>query len=152
MEEKPKQQRASRKYDESFIDRVVELGGQGFSLAQIAKELDVSRQRLYIWATDTDRFPGFGEALNKAREFSEAHWERVLQDGIQGKIKGFNQVAMIFMMKSRFKDWQEVQTKKVEITKKIEDMTDQELDEHLHSLKALGKVHTPKVLDGEVEE
>jgi len=49
-------------YDESFCDKVVELGAMGKSVEQIAKELGFAIRTLYLWR---DTYPQFmqGEIL-----------------------------------------------------------------------------------------
>ena len=129
--------RSNRKYKDSFKEKVISMGKEGSSLVQIANALDVSRSMLYRWAHDDERYPGFGEALDRARECAEAYWEQILQDGIMGKIKGFKEISMIFMMKARFKDWHETTKKQIEVTNKTDTLTDKELDEKIKTLKII---------------
>ena len=59
-------------YDESFCDKVVELGAMGKSVEQIAKELGFAIRTLYLWR---DTYPQFMQALNTAKELEQAWWE-----------------------------------------------------------------------------
>jgi len=59
-------------YDESFCDKVVELGAIGKSVEQIAKELGFAIRTLYLWR---DTYPQFMQALNTAKELEQAWWE-----------------------------------------------------------------------------
>jgi len=59
-------------YDESFCDKVVELGAVGKSVEQIAKELGFAIRTLYLWR---DTYPQFMQALNTAKELEQAWWE-----------------------------------------------------------------------------
>lgn len=60
------------KYTDDMPDRVVELGKQGKSPAQIACALGVSRSVLYKWADEREEFM---TALTRAKDFEQAHWE-----------------------------------------------------------------------------
>lgn len=51
---------------------IEEMGGKGKSIAQFARDLQVSRKTIYNWA---DANPEFLHALTLAMEFSEAYWE-----------------------------------------------------------------------------
>lgn len=66
-------------YDPAYCDLVVEYGRQGMSLVEIASELKVSRTSMYDWA---QKNPEFSTALTRAREESQAWWERVGRFGI----------------------------------------------------------------------
>lgn len=59
-------------YDESFCDKVVELGALGKSTEQIAKELGFALRTIYLWK---DTYPQFMQALNTAKELEQAWWE-----------------------------------------------------------------------------
>lgn len=48
-------------------------GREGASISQIADEIGVSRWTLYRWEA---RYPEFGEAMQAARDWSQAWWER----------------------------------------------------------------------------
>ena len=50
-------------YDPAFCERVIELGEQGKSKAQIAKALRISRKSLYLWMKV---HPEFAEAMKEA--------------------------------------------------------------------------------------
>lgn len=131
----PRKFRKARKYDPSFCERIVELGKEGYSVVQIADEFGVNRDTIYQWRNDTERFPGFKEAFDEARVGAESYWEKVGQDGIMGKIKGFNQVSWIFMMKARFQDWHEKTKSEVEITNKNATLSDDELERKIALIK-----------------
>jgi hypothetical protein len=59
-------------YDESFCDKVVELGALGKSTEQIAKELGFALRTIYLWK---DTYPQFMQALSTAKELEQAWWE-----------------------------------------------------------------------------
>jgi transposase-like protein len=66
-------------YDPSFCDRVIELGEEGKSKAQIARALGCSRKSLYLWMKV---HPEFGEAMKEAEFAALAWWEDVGQAGL----------------------------------------------------------------------
>lgn len=60
-------------YDPAYCERVIELGRQGCGKAEIADELDCSRQTLLNWA---EAHPEFLDALHRAHDCSLAWWEK----------------------------------------------------------------------------
>ncbi len=90
-------------YDPSFCDRVVDLGGKGYSKAMTAAELGVVRQTLDNWAS---QHPDFLDAMTRAREFALAWWERQGHKGIWSR--DFNANAYRLQIVNRFPDdWRE---------------------------------------------
>lgn len=89
-------------YKPEFCDIVIELGRQGYSLAQISADerIDVTRQTLHEW---TKTYPEFSYAINKARELSLAWWE---SQGMAGMWSGkqFNDRAYSLQIRNRFPD------------------------------------------------
>lgn len=73
-------------YRPEFCERVVEMGAQGFSLAQIATGIGVVRKTLYEWE---DTYPDFCDAMTQARELSLTWWEQQAQNGLVST-KDFN--------------------------------------------------------------
>lgn len=61
------------KYLRAFCDRVIELGAEGCSKAEIAAELDVTRETVNEWAKAHTEF---SDALSLAHEKSLAWWEK----------------------------------------------------------------------------
>lgn len=59
-------------YKPEHCARVIELGFEGKSLAQMARELGVRRETLYEWQA---RHPDFKAAMNVARDYALAAWE-----------------------------------------------------------------------------
>lgn len=84
-------------YDPSLCARVVELGADGKSKAQIARALGVVRQTLENWAAV---HPEFLDALKDARDAALAWWEDQGQAGLTAD--KFNATAYIFQVKNRF--------------------------------------------------
>lgn len=95
----PKGRGRPTKYDQSFCARVIDLGAQGKSKAQIAADLCVTRETVDIWAkTHRD----FSDAIKAAYDLSLAWWENAGQFNMTRQ--GFNATAFIFQMKNRFRD------------------------------------------------
>jgi hypothetical protein len=61
------------KYDPALCEKVIQLGREGCGKAEIADELDVSRQTLLTWAEQHDEFL---DALHRAHDCSLAWWEK----------------------------------------------------------------------------
>jgi len=59
-------------YDDSYCDKVVELGALGKSIEQISKELGFAIRTIYLWR---DTYPQFMQALSTAKELEQAWWE-----------------------------------------------------------------------------
>jgi helix-turn-helix resolvase-like protein len=86
-------------YDPSFCDRVIELGEEGKSKAQIARALGCSRKSMYLWMKV---HPEFAEAMEEA-EFAAMGWfEDVGQVGLSMGNK-FNASLYSYLMKNRFR-------------------------------------------------
>lgn len=88
------------KYDPAFCDRVIELGRQGASKAEMALELDIAMSTFDVWQNER---ADFSEAVKRAVELSRGWWEK------KGRIhtfdsKDFNPTSYIFQMKNRFSD------------------------------------------------
>lgn len=99
-------------YDPAYCDQVIEYGRQGMSLVEIASELKVSRTSMYDWA---GKYPEFSTALIRAREESQAWWERVGRFGI---FRGDNEIDSNLWFRNitnRFKaEWGQNKTPEVE--------------------------------------
>lgn len=87
-------------YRAEYCERVIALGREGKSKAQIACALDVHRGTLDDWA---GRHAEFAVAIARARDLSLAWWEEQLERGIWAG-KEFNATAYAFAMKNRFPD------------------------------------------------
>jgi hypothetical protein len=89
------------KYDPGMCDRVLELGDEGKSKAQICKGLGIS------WGSFVNyqnQHPEFLTAIKEAEKLAQAWWEDRGQAGITAGVGGFNATAYIFQMKNRFRD------------------------------------------------
>jgi hypothetical protein len=92
------------KYDPKVCKRVLELGRQGYSVVEMACDIGVSRNTLETqWPA---AFPEFLEAFTRAREESQAWWEKAGREGL--KADRFNAAVWSRSMSARFpKDWRE---------------------------------------------
>lgn len=86
-------------YDPAYCERVIELGKEGKSKAQMAAEFDVSRQTIDNWAAAHEEFL---EALNRAMAHCQAWWEQQGQLGML--LPGFNAAVWKKSMEARFRD------------------------------------------------
>ena len=99
-----------RSWRPEFAERIVELGAQGKSITQIAAALDVSRTTIFNWTTEDH--PSFEQdalnAIERAKELSEAWWESIGQDNLhdwidpKGPHKRFNAKVYELNMMNRF--------------------------------------------------
>lgn len=97
-------------YRPEHCDRVIELGRQGKSHAQIAADLDVSRQTLHNWAKAQ---PAFLDAITRARDLAQAWWEDKGQNGLE--TPGFNASLWAKQVSCRFRE-DYTDTSKTELT------------------------------------
>jgi DNA-binding XRE family transcriptional regulator len=72
-------------YDPAYCERVVELGREGMSPAEIAAEIGVPRTTMISWAK---AHPEFSTALSHAKDFELAWWEKQARTGLAQQ--GFN--------------------------------------------------------------
>lgn len=86
-------------YDKKYCEMVIELGRQGKSVAQMAAALDICKKTIYNWS---DEHPEFLHALTRARDYSQAWWEEVGQEGLT--TPGFNANLWNKSMSARFPD------------------------------------------------
>lgn len=72
-------------YDPAYCERVIELGKEGMSRAEIASELNCSRTTLAAWEA---AHPEFLNALQRAKDESLAWWEKQARTNLA--VPGFN--------------------------------------------------------------
>jgi len=84
-------------YRPEFCERIIELGKDGKTVAQIAREFDVSRSTVHLWR---EKFPEFSDAFTRARDLALAFWEDRGADGLG--LAGFNAGLYSFLMRSWF--------------------------------------------------
>jgi hypothetical protein len=66
-------------YKPEYCEKVIELGKQGCSPAEIASEFDVDRVTLRNWAEENSEF---FTALTRAKIHEQAWWERAGKNGM----------------------------------------------------------------------
>ena len=89
-----------------MCERVIEYGRQGMGKAEIAYELDVSRETIRLWEREFEDFLG---AMTRARELSQGWWEKQGRLGIRDR--NFNANAYSLQVRNRFPaDWRDKQT------------------------------------------
>jgi hypothetical protein len=92
-------------YRPEFCDRVIELGKEGYSKAEIAAELEVERKTLDNWGNE---YPEFLHAMTRARELSLAWWDSQGRNNICNR--DFNANAYRLQVCNRFPDdWRDQQ-------------------------------------------
>ena len=97
-------------YRPEYCERVIELGREGMSVVEMAAEIGVAR------ITIEEHWPSaheeFCEAFARARELSQAWWERQGREGL--KAEKFNAQLYSRSMSARFpKDWRESKEQRV---------------------------------------
>lgn len=86
-------------YDPAHCERVIELGREGKSHAQIAAALDVARMTLYEWAS---RHPEFSDAITRAKDLAQAWFEDRGQAGLSSR--EFNASLWAKQVSCRFRE------------------------------------------------
>lgn len=85
-------------YSEDYCERVIALGKEGKSRAEIALDLDVSRQTLLNWSNE---HPEFLDALNRAKDCELAFFEAKGREGME-KGSAFNAALWAKCVSGRF--------------------------------------------------
>lgn len=95
---------APSKYDPAFCEKVIALGDQGASIAEMAYECGVCRNTLKNWR---DEHPEFLTALTRAELASQVWWEKQGRVGMTAD--KFNASVWSRSMAARFPDdWREI--------------------------------------------
>ena len=97
-------------YRDNFCNKVIELGKKGKSKIQIAAALNVNRRTLENWSASHE---AFREAMDWAKDLSQAWWEDQGQDGINDRT--FNTRLFQLQLANRFPEDYSL-TDKVEIS------------------------------------
>lgn len=85
------------KYDPDMCAQVIECGKDGYSKAELAAELEVTRETLNEWGK---AHPEFSDALQRAHELSLAWWEK--QSRVNLATQGFQSGLWKQAMSGRF--------------------------------------------------
>ena len=86
-------------YRPEYCEKVIELGREGCSPAEIASELDVDRVTLRNWA---EEHADFSQALVRAKNHEQAWWEKTGKSGLFAD--RFNAAVWAKSVSARFKD------------------------------------------------
>lgn len=84
-------------YDAAYCERVVELGREGCSKAEMAAELGCTRSTMDNWAKAN---PEFSDAVQHAQELSLAWWEKQARTNLA--TQGFQSSLWSKAMSGRF--------------------------------------------------
>jgi len=87
------------KYKPEYCERIIELGKQGYSYAEIAADLEVDKASLYDWAAAHEEF---STALRAAKTYEQAWFEREARSNM--KNRDFNANLWYRSAASRFRD------------------------------------------------
>lgn len=123
--------RKDSKYDPKIGQRLYELQSKGKSLVQVAKDVGVSRNTLYVWSQDETK-PEFQEWYESAKEAYQAFYENFLDNAIVGleKLTGVQEKLLTFKMRTQFKeDWAEHRTSTININDETKRMSDADLEQ-----------------------
>ncbi len=92
-------------YDPAYCDKVIECGKIGMSVVEMAAHIGVSRNTLET--TWTLAHPEFLEAMETARDYAQAWWEKQGRENLTAD--KFQASLYSRSMSARFpKDWREV--------------------------------------------
>jgi transposase len=105
-------------YKPEYCDRVIEFGREGMSVVEMAAELGVARSTLEeAWPAAHEEF---SEAFARARELSQAWWERQGRVGLTAE--RFNAQVYSRSMAARFpKDWRESKNVDTNVNVQVEE-------------------------------
>ena len=67
---------AISKYNTSLCEKAIELGKEGKTQAQMARDLNIGKSTFFEWV---ERYPEFKEAVATAKLYEMAWWEDLLQ-------------------------------------------------------------------------
>jgi hypothetical protein len=89
------------KYETSLCKKVIELGKEGKTHAQISRDLNIGPRTFYDWV---ERYPEFKEAVEIAKFYEMAWWEDLLQRKLAAS-ESINGYIWARRMAARFKDY-----------------------------------------------
>ena len=93
-------------YNSDYCERVIALGNEGASVAEMAHEIGATKQTLHNWAA---AYPEFLDAFTRARLASQVWWERKGRAGMEKSSSEFQASIWSRSMAARFpEDWREV--------------------------------------------
>lgn len=86
------------KYKAEYCDKVIEYFKEGYSIEEIALELDVFKSTLYAWM---EKHKEFHDAIKKGLEYSQAWWQKTARTNLNNR--NFQSALWYMNMKNRFK-------------------------------------------------
>ena len=89
------------KYREEYCALAEETLSAGKSITQLARDMNVSKSTLYLWA---EEHKPFSDALSIGREFSQAHWEDRLEEMMYSKEVNAPLVKLYFANRFKWHD------------------------------------------------
>lgn len=100
-EEAPKKRPVGRpsKYKPEYCERILELGREGKSIAQMAAAFDVDKASIFDWAAAHEEF---STALARAKTYAQTWWEDKAQQNLGSR--DFNAQLWLKSVASRFRD------------------------------------------------
>ena len=91
-------------YDPAYCDRVIELGKDGASVAEMAFEIGTTKQTMHAWAA---AHPEFLDAFTRGKLASQVWWERKGKTNLENT--SFKDGMWSRSMAARFPDdWREI--------------------------------------------
>lgn len=123
----------NNKYKKEYDSMFYEMAARGMTPTQIAVELQIDRDVLIAWSTDQWK-KSFQRAFKAGKEACQAFHEGLYQKMAQGVIKcsAAELAAQANILKTLFKeDWNPVERKEVEVTNKVEELSEDELNQVL---------------------
>ena len=87
------------KYKPEYCERIIELGKQGYSHAELAADLEVDKHSMYRWA---EQHEDFRTALHAAKTYEQAWFEREARSNM--KNRDFNANLWYRSAASRFRE------------------------------------------------
>lgn len=69
-------------YRPEMCDRIKELGAEGYSVAEMAADIGVTRKTMYQWAEEKQEF---SDAFTHAKELSLSWWEAQARIGLYNR-------------------------------------------------------------------
>ena len=95
------------KYKKEMCEEATKFMSQGFSKAEAAAHLGITRETLNQWEKGKAEF---SDAIKEGENQSALWWAKMGMAGMTGKVPGFNAAIWIFNMKNRhgWKDKQEI--------------------------------------------
>ena len=98
------------KYRPEFCEKFIELCKKGLSRRAFCAEMGIATDTFYRWVKENKEF---SDAYKVGEAAAAAFYEKAMLSGALGQIKGFNVMAMTFLMKNRypedFRDRQDVE-------------------------------------------